>query len=348
MLQPIKILFPFGWIYGLISKVRNRLYDTGFFESFTPDMLTVNVGNLSVGGTGKTPMVSFLIDYLVKNQIKVAILSRGYGRQTKGFRQVSSTSLAAEVGDESLQLASMYPNVSVVVCENRKIGIEQLLADFPSTQIIILDDAFQHRKIKAHFNFLLTPYYNLYPTDYYLPAGYLRDHKSRARQAESIVVTKCPPDLSSEEQLIIRKKLKPKDKQNVFFSAISYGSPKAVLNAIQEPFDKVVLVTGIANPTPLVEHLKQSQHILKHFNYPDHHPFKIKEINQWLKAVEKHENGVIVTTEKDWSRIQVFKDELQKKPVYVIPIALDFIPNRTLIDGVLNSLLQRIETSKSN
>ncbi|WP_321828090.1 tetraacyldisaccharide 4'-kinase [Maribacter dokdonensis] len=293
-----KLLFPISLLYGLIVFFRNRLYDMGVFSSKTFAVKTICVGNLSVGGTGKTPMIELLVRELGES-FRVAILSRGYKRKTKGFLLAGNHTSVEELGDEPFQLKKKFPKVAVAVDADRKNGINQLMTDI-DPDVILLDDAFQHRKVKPDFSILLTAYDNLYVNDRYLPTGDLRDFKGEANRADIIVITKCPGDLSNSDKSTILLQLAPKHHQRVFFSYLDYNRD---LKGVEMPLESlktknVTLVTGIANPTPLEMFLKSSGITFEHLKFNDHHFFTDAEIED-LKKKE-----TILTTEKDYVRLK--------------------------------------------
>lgn len=308
-----KLLYPFSLLYGGVTMLRNKLYDEGIFKSHAYDLPVIGVGNLSVGGTGKSPMVEYLIS-LLKNEHKVATLSRGYKRNTSGFRLLTGNETAAEVGDEPLQFKNKFPEVQVAVDEDRSHGIEELLKT-STPDVIILDDAFQHRKVTAGLYILLTPYGNLYSKDLILPAGNLREPRWGAKRADIVVVTKCPEDLTKEEQAEIAKELSLDSDQALFFSSIAYS--ETVLGESSFPLEELkdrsfTLVTGIANPQPLVDFLKGKGLDFEHRAFPDHHNFTASEVKE-LQAAD-----FILTTEKDYMRL---KNELPPNKISYLPIS---------------------------
>ena len=315
------LLFPFAGIYYVITLVRNKLYDTGIFKSIKYDVPVICVGNLSVGGTGKSPMTEYIIR-LLRDEYKVATLSRGYGRKTRGYKDVSAQSIAANVGDEPLQFAQKFNDIQVAVCEDRQSGMERLLSKEPPPQVIILDDAYQHRKVTAGFNVLLTSYGDLYKDDYLLPAGNLREPRGGALRADVVVVTKCPDVISADEQRDIRSSLAVNAGQEVYFSKIAYDSQirsqdgEASLHRLKTM--NVTLVTGIANPKPLLEYLDAQGLSYFHKSYGDHHNFSAAEITD-LEGVE-----CILTTEKDYVRLRPL---LSHKQLYYLPIRATFMYN---------------------
>ena len=308
-----KLLFPFAIVYGWIVIARNFFYDNEWFgfKSTTYKKPIICVGNLSVGGTGKSPMIELLI-MMFKEQYDLAVLSRGYKRKTKGYIEVTATHLASQTGDEPLQMKQKFPGTLVAVCEDRRTGIEHLL---PNADVILLDDAFQHRKVKAGFTILLTPFDDLYYEDYFLPAGNLRESRKGAHRADMIVVTKCPEKVAYARLQEIQFLLQLQPHQKVYFAKIGYGD--TIIGAtetqhlqylIDKPF---TLVTGIANPGPLVTFLKEQGFSFTHKKFADHHNFSGAEIS----ALQKEE--LILTTEKDFMRLQV---PLGKYAMYYLPI----------------------------
>ena len=300
-----KIAFPFSLVYAMVVYIRNFLYDQGILSSKTYKTPTICVGNLSIGGTGKTPMIELLIEMLQTR--KIAVLSRGYRRRTRGFIMVSPESSAEEVGDEPLQIYIKHPKVDVAVDENRQRGISNLELGI-NPDLILLDDAFQHRKVRAKFSILLTSYDKLYTDDWYLPTGNLRDSKRQARRADTIIVTKCPDNLSETERSRIIDKIRPKASQDVLFSALVYANKLKGFNdgirlsALKHK--KITLVTGIANPQPLVTYLQGIGLEFEHLAFNDHHFFTKKEI-RLLKS-----KTLVLTTEKDYIRSKEQINEL--------------------------------------
>lgn len=314
-----RLLFPFSLLYGTVTFVRNRLFDIGWLKSHRFDLPVVCVGNLSTGGTGKSPMIEFLIQSF-QDTYKLGVVSRGYKRKTKGYWEVFVNQSAFEVGDEPLQIKRKFPEVTVAVSERRKVGVEKIKS---RTDVILLDDAFQHRSVKPSFSILLTSYGDLYVNDWILPAGNLRESRSGAQRADIVVVTKCPEDLSHGKMAEIRKKLKLKNHQQAYFSKISYADdiktehgsmPLGHLN------DKdFTLVTGIANPKPLVSHLEKRNLNFVHKSFSDHHQFTPGEIHELDK------NNRILTTEKDFMRLQPF---IRHAELYYLPISVSFLDNQ--------------------
>jgi tetraacyldisaccharide 4'-kinase len=324
------LLLPFALIYGLVIYIRNLLYDKKKFSSAEFNFPLICVGNLAVGGTGKSPMVEYLIEVL-KPHYKLATLSRGYKRKTKGYALANAYTTALEIGDEPMQFHIKFPDVAVASCEERIVGIPHLLQDVEGLQAIILDDAFQHRSVKAGLNILLTEFHNLYSQDFFLPTGDLRDEWASAKRADIIIVTKCPADISQEKKQRIIRQLKPTATQKIFFTTIEYGTPYHIFNHDDEwhltPRDEVLLVCGIANPRPLKEYLLEKSHTYYQQDYSDHHIFSIDDLNE-IKDIFNDINAkdkLILTTEKDAVRLTKFTEELKTLPMYVLPIRHRFL-----------------------
>ena len=310
-----KIAFPFSLVYALVVYLRNFLYDVGIFTSRSYGTPTICVGNLSVGGTGKTPMTEYLVRAL--HYHRVAVLSRGYKRKTKGFLLATPHSGVLDLGDEPYQLKKKFPDVAVAVDADRRNGIEQL-EKWIKPEVIILDDAFQHRRVKPTMSTLLTTYDALFVDDWYLPTGNLRDSKREARRADVIIVTKCPAGLSSGERERITKRLRAYAHQKVLFATLEYydkvtdGGQKR-MGLMELKGKQVALVTGIASPAHLVNYLASLGIQFEHFEFGDHHHFTDKEIEQF----KKHE--VVLTTEKDFVRL-----EGRLKNLFYVQIAHSF------------------------
>jgi len=323
------LLLPFALVYWAVIALRNWLFDKNILKTAEFGLPLVNVGNLSVGGTGKSPMVEYLL-VLLKDQFKVATLSRGYKRKTKGYALADDETTALEIGDEPMQFHLKFPDVPVAVGEQRIEAIPQLLHDKPETQAIILDDAFQHRSIKAGLNILLTDYNNLFTRDFYLPTGDLRDLKSSYKRAEIIIVTKCKADLSEEERKKLVKEIAPLPQQHIFFTSIQYGSLYHIINNGVTRLDddtEVLLVSGIANPRPLKKWLEEYSSSYSLLQYADHHIFTIDDLNDIRKRFENMEETkkIILTTEKDAVRLVKFRQAIEDLPVYVVPIRHHFL-----------------------
>jgi tetraacyldisaccharide 4'-kinase len=330
LLKPLRILLlPFSLVYWLVIAARNWCYDKQLFKSASFNLPVICVGNIAVGGTGKSPMVEFLIKRL-KDNFKLATLSRGYKRKTKGYALARQNTSALEIGDEPMQFHIKFPDVAISVGEERLEAIPQLLFDRPDTQAIILDDAFQHRAVTCGLNIVLTDYNNLYTRDWYLPTGDLRDERKSVRRADIIVVTKCPYDITLKQKEAICGEIKPLINQEVFFSCIQYGLPYHLVSKknYQLTHDvEVLLVTGIANPADLKKWVNKNSKAYYELVYNDHHIFTIDDLREiqeqfrQLTAVNK----IILTTEKDAVRLVKFEQELIGTPIYVVPIKMEFL-----------------------
>lgn len=329
VMQFRKILFPISVGYDVVTTIRNFFFDKGIFKSKCYDFPIIAVGNLSVGGTGKSPMIEYLIR-LLKNEGQLATLSRGYRRKSNGFVLANLESTADDIGDEPMQFHTKHKAISVAVDGDRQNGIA-MLKELVNPEIILLDDAFQHRKVTAGFYVLLTKYNELFVDDLLLPAGNLRESKRGVRRADVIIVTKCPKDLSASKQKGIITKLKAS--QDVFFTTIGYadkieGVKNVALTELKS--SKFTLVTGIANPVSLVDHLDNLGLVFEHLAYKDHHNFTDKE----LENLSKKE--LILTTEKDYMRL---KDKLTN--VSYLPIVTEFISDQAIFDEKILSYIKK-------
>lgn len=325
-------LFPLSLLYGLITWVRNLLFDWGILPEKQHPIPVISIGNLSMGGTGKTPLTEYLIR-LLQDDFKLATLSRGYGRKTKGFVLADKESTAVTIGDESLQYAQKFHHISVAVDANRNRGAETLLKKFDDLDLILLDDAFQHRFIKPGLNILLTDFYRLYSDDYVFPTGRLREFRSGANRADIVIVTKTPVVLSPITRRRIEGELKLKKHQLLLFSKIEYDNltpvnKKVVEEPIRKNYSHIVLFTGIANNYPLQDHLKQICSEITVLAFPDHHVYSQKDINQIVETYNGifSRNKILVTTEKDFMRLQDCEDAslLEKIPFFYVPIHIVF------------------------
>lgn len=335
------LLFPFALIYGVITLIRNGFYNWGWKTSYSFDIPIIAVGNLSVGGTGKTPQIEYLIR-LLQDRYKLATLSRGYKRKSKGFLLAGPAIAVEELGDEPYQFYQKFPNVKVAVDANRVNGIQNLLKQNDSPEIILLDDAFQHRKVKAGMYILLTAYGDLYSDDFVLPMGNLREFACGNTRADLVVVTKCPENLSVKEQQRIAKKLRPKAPEQVFFTSIGYDD---ALYSASDQISKAdmikqqkLLVAGIAKPKPFFAHLNSGSD--QELTYPDHHPFSSEDI---ANIKSKAQNKSIVTTEKDYVRMKDFFDPHQ---LYYLPIKTQFLSRQAEFDGAVFKYLTQSQPKK--
>jgi tetraacyldisaccharide 4'-kinase len=298
------LLFPFAIMYDFVTRVRNLFFDLGIFLQTSFNIPVFIVGNLSLGGTGKTPQIEYLIRLLVKDH-RIAILSRGYKRKTEGFVLVESIHSAEDVGDEPLQYFQKFKNISVAVDANRVSGIRRLLKSV-KPDIILLDDAFQHRKVKGSCSILLTKYDDLFVDDFLLPTGNLRESQRGAKRANMLLVTKCPRNISKKQQNEIKHKLAKFGKE-VFFTSIKYADEilgAHIISTQRLRDNKVLLITGIANPTPLLNYLTSLKIDFEHLKFPDHHRFSERELGIIQnKFDEIQAPSLMLTTEKDYVRL---------------------------------------------
>ncbi len=325
------LLLPFSLLFGLVIIIRNFLYNKNYLRSAKFNFPLICVGNLVAGGTGKSPMVEYLVE-LLSPYFKIATLSRGYKRKTKGYALAGKNTTALEIGDEPMQFYIKYPQIAVAVGEERIVAIPQLLHDKPDTHAIILDDAFQHREVKAGLNILLTQYGNLYTHDFFMPTGDMRDQRASAERAEIIVVTKCPANLSTVQKKNIKEELSLKNYQQLFFTSIKYDLPYHIITHHRRSLsihEEILLVYGIANPNPLKQYISEHSFTYYQLEYSDHHIFRFDD----LKDIEKRfediaaKQKIIITTEKDAVRLLKFSEKLQNMPIYVLPVSHTFLFN---------------------
>jgi tetraacyldisaccharide 4'-kinase len=322
------LLLPLSWLYGVVLWFRNILYKKGVLRSYPTEIKSIAIGNLALGGTGKTPHTSYIIDLLSNH--KVAVLSRGYGRITKGTQRVYTYSKADMVGDEPLQLARKHPENTVVVDENRRRGIGYIANKYSETDLVVLDDALQHRQISAGLNILLTTWFKPFYSDYYLPAGNLRDAKIRARDADLVVVTKCPEHPDPKREKNIRNKLGYLGKP-VFFSRIVYGEIVPLFKPAKmnvHALRSVLLITGIAHPGIFASAVSKKFKVEAHFQYRDHHQFTSSDLQRFRNFIGSFAPGhlAILTTEKDAMRLLQFADDAMwtELPIFYWEIGVDF------------------------
>ena len=340
MLKIFKVtLFPIAIIYDFVTTIRNLLYDIQWFQSFQFNVPTIVVGNLTVGGTGKTPMTEFLIKKLIQKEEKVAMLSRGYGRKTKGFVQAGPNSTAQQIGDEPYQVFRKFKHeVPVFVGEKRVKAIQQILSGHESFDSIILDDAYQHRKLRADCYVLLTDYGNPFYRDWLLPTGLLRESRKGAKRANVIVVTKCPQKLKNQEKFRVRNDIEAYSQTPVFFSRIKYGQPLA-MSSNGPRFDgkkEFVLVTGLANPKPLVEFVSNTFKLIHHFGYSDHFDYRQSDIDDIVNYC-KNRNAQMITSEKDM--VKMIVPELNWRNFgcrYYVPIEVEIDNEEDFLQLVYN------------
>ena len=344
------LLYPFSWLYGLGVSLRNQAYDLNILKSREFEVPVISVGNITVGGTGKTPHVEYLAD-LLKDKYKVATLSRGYKRKTKGFRLVGVDSTASEAGDEPLQIKNKFPEITVSVCEDRVEGIDRLLgqdADL-APDVILLDDAFQHRSVIPGINILLIDYNRQLKDDHLLPAGRLRESAHQVRRANLILFTKCPGEVPPIMRRILQNDVGLLPYQDMFFTRLEYGKlqpvfrGKQLTKAFYEKKEHTLLVvTGIANPDLLIKHLQTVSDKTETLGFPDHHAYSTEDIQNIQNKFDaiKAEKKIVVTTEKDAVRfkdIAGLSDKL-KGAMYFMPVKVRFLEEekRTFNKKILN------------
>ena len=332
------LLYPFAVLFDAVTTVRNRLYDTGVKPVASFEVPVIGVGNLSVGGTGKSPMIEYLIR-LLSPEFRPATLSRGYGRKTRGIRIAGEKDNATTIGDEPFQFYRKFREKAVVVVgEDRAFAIPNILQEHPDREVILLDDAFQHRRVRPAFQILLTDYNNLFVNDYLLPAGRLRESKRGAARADAIVITKCPVSISDDEMLRIESAIRKYSKRALFFTKISYGNILPVTPGSPYKFQKVVLVSGIANPAPLEEYFRQNHHLVQHFAFRDHHIYSSKDLLNISNAA-RAAGAVVVTTEKDVVKMDPEIFIKASVPLLYLPIEIEFLKNGKDFDEmVLNAV----------
>ena len=299
------LVFPLSIIFKFVTDIRNKLYDCNFLKSEKINVPVISVGNLSTGGTGKTPLVDFII-YNLKRDYNISVLSRGYNRKSKGFIEIKNSDNPSLVGDEPFLIKSNHSEVPVFACEDRVEGAKKIISE-NNTNLILLDDAFQHRKISRNLDIVLTDYNNLFYKDYLLPYGNLRESRNNINRADVIIVTKCPLDFNKADAIKIKNQINPKKTQSLFFSQIKYseklfGFKELSFKSIRN--SKLTLVTGIANSQPLKEYLKKNNVYFDHFDYPDHYNFSRKDVNKILATTK---NNIILTTKKDYYKLSQFK-----------------------------------------
>ncbi len=364
------LLLPFAEIYALITDVRNWLYDKKYFKSARFQIPVISIGNLSVGGTGKSPHIEYLIKLLSSNGLKVATLSRGYGRKTREYTLANGQSTVDDVGDEPLVFKKKFPETIVAVGVDRLHTIPKIIADNPDADVILLDDAYQHRTVRAGLSVLLTDYNSLFTHDYVLPAGRLRERRKNYHRADIIVVTKCPQNISESECQALTAAIQPKSYQHVYFSSIEYGviyglfpelikdhtikwvdQQRGIYALIPAPVtlkENCLLISGIAKSEPLEQQLKSKFQKVYHHPYSDHHRFDDYDVEVIKSAL--HDIGIektmMVTTEKDAMRLLPFKSWFIKNQIqiYVQPIEVKFSEkNKVKFESdILNYLSQSL------
>lgn len=317
------LLLPFSLLYQMIIWLRNKMYDKNIFKSHSFAVPTIVIGNLSIGGAGKSPMIEYIIR-LLQDKYRIATVSRGYGRKTKGFKVVSVDSKAIMVGDEPLQFKKKFPNINVVVCEDRCTAVQKLTN---SAEVILLDDAYQHRKLKAGYYILLFDFNSLFEPLLTLPTGNFRDIFSATKRADLVVITKSPQHISVAHKTHIEDLIRAYTMAPIFYSSIQYEGPISLSEAADTIHDlqgyRIILFCGIANPKPLINYLESKDNNVQVITFADHHNYSTSDYH---KVITKYENvtdtkKIIITTEKDVQRIEL--DTFQNYPLYYIPIKIN-------------------------
>lgn len=338
------LLFPFAFLYYLITQIRNVLYDRGLKPSVKFELPVICVGNLTVGGTGKTPMIEHLIR-LLENNYNVATLSRGYGRTSKGIRIAGPADNSATLGDEPFQFYTKFgKHITVAVGEERALAIPTIMQEHPDTQIVLLDDAFQHRKVRPSFSILLSDYYRPFYNDFLLPSGRLRESRWSADRADVIVVTKCPPEISDDIMMGIEKSIRNYTEKPVFFTNIRYGDPTAFMSTVTPLSQHIVLITGIGNSKPLEVYVKQNYTLVKHLAFKDHHTYTENDIESLITLRNSNPQVSFLTTEKDKVKLDVpqFQNIISGLPLFYMPIEIDFIKGGKDFDEIVLNMIQRV------
>lgn len=332
------IFFPFALLFHLVTQLRNWMYDRGYRKSTPFDANVIAVGNLAIGGTGKTPMIDYLIRHFLKKNLKPATLSRGYGRETKGFRLGNWNDTPATLGDEPYGYFTKYKGqVPVAVGAERDLAISELLLYAPDVFTVLLDDAFQHRRVKPTVSILLTTYQNPFYQDYLLPIGRLRESRVGAKRADIIIVTKCPSFLSESEQVKIKYEISTYSEAPVFFMTVDYLDPRPIFSNGLPLSNKVVAISGMAQPAPFEQHVSGKYQITLAHHYRDHYKYKQEDVRDISR--ELGPDISLITTEKDMEKLKAFP-ELAHHSCYCIPIEMKFIRDEALFYSALDSMLK--------
>jgi tetraacyldisaccharide 4'-kinase len=350
------LLAPCTPFYGLIVTLRNKLYDYNILKSTEFQLPIISIGNITVGGTGKTPHVEYLIS-LLDGEFSLAALSRGYKRKTRNFVLATTESTTEEIGDEPKQIKRKFSGIKVAVDSNRVRGIRKLMSDFKDLHLIILDDAFQHRSITPGLSILLIDYNRPLSDDHLLPLGDLRENPNEKRRAHIIIVTKCPPKLKPIERRLVVKDLNPFPYQTLYFTTMIYGefypvfedaAPRLSKNQCKEEKYRLHMVTGIVNSRPLKKHLRGISPKITESKFPDHHHYSEKDLNEIASAFEQidHQKKIIITTEKDAVRFQSIKGikDTLKKNLYYIPVGIEFLDDEE--ESFNNQIISYVRKNK--
>lgn len=347
------LLYPFMWAYAIAIRLRNFFYDRGWRKSFEFDFPVINVGNLSVGGTGKTPHIEYLIRLYLKHNRQPAVLSKGYGRKTSGYRMASATDNAKTIGDEPAQIKRKFPEVTVVVAPNRAQAIPLLLAEAPDTDVILLDDAYQHRIIKPGLNLLLTPWHEPFWEDKLLPVGRLREPWREQKRADAVIVTKCPGGFTvhglpagQEGSQFTATLTRPE--HEIYLTTQRYGAPYHLVSvppyqggqggvAVVNSDTDVLLVCAIADPQPLIDHIRPQAKSLTVMRFRDHHYYTKRDVGKLRAAFGKIDSSkkIIVTTEKDATRLALIDEDWSQWPMYVQPVEVAIVEGEERFDQMV-------------
>jgi tetraacyldisaccharide 4'-kinase len=318
-------LYPFSLMYDGITRYRNSMFDSGIKKSTNFLIPTVVVGNLNLGGSGKTPMVEFLVESL-KDQYQLATLSRGYGRKTKGFLLAEKNITPKDIGDEPFQIYAKYgKDVTVAVGEERVMAIPQIIFHRPETELILLDDAFQHRYVKGDFYILLTTFQKPFFQDKVLPLGTLRENAEGAKRADLVIVTKCPASLTDQEKAFFTKEIRKFTEVQILFAGIKYGNPVPLFNSDLQPRKEAILVSGIANDRLFQEAAEKSFKVVETITFGDHHRYTLSDAGRISEMSKKHKKAMVLTTEKDAVKLKdgAFHEYLAEIPIFALPIKVD-------------------------
>lgn len=335
------LLAPLALLFHLVTRFRNLGYDLNFFRSKSVPVPTLCVGNLRVGGTGKTPFVEYLLKQFVISNKQVCTLNRGYGRKTKGFIEANSVSYAEQIGDEAMQYFQKFGlNVKVFVGENRVKAIHDILLKYSNLDLVVLDDAFQHRSLKCQYNILLTELERPFYKDFLLPFGRLREARIGANRAQCVVVTKCPTILTESKRNECLKNISKYTQKNtpIFFTTISYSAPVSLFRPTKPigKDTKVLLLSGIDNPIPFIEFCKSNYIVSEVVKFPDHHNFSFNDLQLVLEKSKK--TDLVLTTEKDATRLEKFASLFEKTDICYLPIEINFLGEEEQFLSILKNL----------
>jgi len=332
-------------LYGSGVTLRNKMFDRGMLKSIEFDVPVIAIGNLRVGGTGKTPCTEWLLE-LFQSEYKVAMLSRGYGRRTKGFRWVNAADTAKESGDEPVQVKQKFPDVPIAVCEDRATGIVQMLADVDA-DVILLDDAFQHRYVKPSYSIVLSSFHQPFFSDELLPMGRLREQPKHLKRADCLIYTKCPDDWQEQRGDYIAHVREYAPNALVAFSKLAYATPKPVFETTVPIANDVLLITAIADAKPLVQHLEKQFNVVRHYAYPDHYQFMKSDVTNWRNELKKHATSTVVfTTEKDAVRLKDMKEQLKDLPIYFVPMKMEMVEGQQALTASLKERIAEVSKEK--